>query len=64
MIFVCVEEAMKAPTRVSTKHWRSPYQGFAEGDYRNGVAVKSGERRQPGAVFLITIKMEDVDPNV
>jgi hypothetical protein len=31
------------------------YQGFAEGENRKCVAVKSRESRQPGGVFLITI---------
>jgi hypothetical protein len=55
MIFTCVEEAMKVPTAMSTKHRRSFYQGFAEGEYRKRVAVKSRELRQPAGVFLITI---------
>ena len=54
-LHVCVEEAMKAPTGASTKHRRSLYQGFAEGEDRRGVAVMSRELRQPGGVFLITI---------
>jgi hypothetical protein len=51
----CVKEAMKVPARMSTKHRRSDYQGFAEGDERKGVAVTSREARQPYGVFLITI---------
>ena len=64
MIFTRVKEAMKVPAQISTKHRRSVYQGFAEGEYRKGVAVKSRERRQPYEDFLITIYMEDVDPKV
>ncbi|MEN3330159.1 MAG: hypothetical protein V7638_4966 [Acidobacteriota bacterium] len=55
IIFTCVKEAMKVPTGMSTKHRRSLYQGFAEGEYRKGVAVMWRESRQPAAVFLITI---------
>ena len=50
-----VREAMKVPARMSTKHRTSVYQGFAEGEYRKGVAVNSREPRQPGGIFLITI---------
>ena len=64
MIFTSLEGSNEGASQMSTKHRRLVYQGFAEGEFRKGVAVRSREPRQPYGDFLITILMEVADPKV